>query len=115
LNKVQCGSGFGIQIFLLDFYVIVKEYFYFFVTRFSNLLAPIWDESADKLAAEMPDAKVIIGKVPFLLHFVLGNVLVPVLYNIELTDKNSWELRGLLNCPNRIYCLQSDPLKPKII
>lgn len=31
--------------------------------RFSNLLAPIWDESADKLAAEMPDAKVVIAKV----------------------------------------------------
>ncbi len=35
-----------------------------FVFRFSNMLAPIWDESADKLAAEMPDAKVVIAKVP---------------------------------------------------
>ena len=27
------------------------------------MLAPIWDESADKLAAQMPEAKVVIGKV----------------------------------------------------
>jgi len=32
--------------------------------RFSNMLAPIWDEAADKVAAEFPDAgRVLIGKV----------------------------------------------------
>jgi hypothetical protein len=30
------------------------------------MLAPIWDESADKLAAQLPQAKVVMGKVPYL-------------------------------------------------
>ena len=32
--------------------------------RFSNMLAPIWDEAADKITTEFPDAgRVLIGKV----------------------------------------------------
>ena len=31
--------------------------------RFSNMLAPIWDQTADRVAAEFPDKKVVIGKV----------------------------------------------------
>eukprot|EP00092_Neocalanus_flemingeri_P054526 GFUD01064224.1.p1 GENE.GFUD01064224.1~~GFUD01064224.1.p1 ORF type:complete len:442 (-),score=125.02 GFUD01064224.1:1556-2881(-) len=31
--------------------------------RFSNMLAPIWDEGADKIAAEMAGKKVVMGKV----------------------------------------------------
>jgi len=31
--------------------------------RFSNMLAPIWDEGADKIAAELPGKKVVMGKV----------------------------------------------------
>ena len=31
--------------------------------RFSNMLAPIWDETADRVARQFPDQKVAIGKV----------------------------------------------------
>ena len=31
--------------------------------RFSNMLAPIWDEGADKVAAELAGMKVVMGKV----------------------------------------------------
>ena len=31
--------------------------------RFSNMLAPIWDQTADKVAQEFPDKRVVIGKV----------------------------------------------------
>jgi endoplasmic reticulum resident protein 44 len=31
--------------------------------RFSNMLAPIWDEGADKIAAELPGKKVVMGRV----------------------------------------------------
>ena len=31
--------------------------------RFSNMLAPIWDEGADKVAAQLPGVKVVLGKV----------------------------------------------------
>ena len=31
--------------------------------RFSNMLAPIWDEGADKIAAELAGKKVVMGKV----------------------------------------------------
>lgn len=32
--------------------------------RFSNMLAPIWDEAADKIAQDFPDpGKVLIGKI----------------------------------------------------
>ena len=31
--------------------------------RFSNMLAPIWDQTADKVAKQFPDQKVVIGKV----------------------------------------------------
>jgi len=31
--------------------------------RFSNMLSPIWDQGAEKVAAEFPDKKVVLGKV----------------------------------------------------
>jgi len=31
--------------------------------RFSNMLAPVWDQTADKVATEFADKKVVIGKV----------------------------------------------------
>jgi len=31
--------------------------------RFSNMLSPIWDEGADRVAKEMPGVKVVMGKV----------------------------------------------------
>ena len=31
--------------------------------RFSNMLAPIWDEAADKISKELGSGKVVVGKV----------------------------------------------------
>ena len=31
--------------------------------RFSNMLSPIWDQTADKVAQQFPDKRVVIGKV----------------------------------------------------
>ena len=31
--------------------------------RFSNMLAPIFDEAADKVTAEFPASRVVLGKV----------------------------------------------------
>ena len=31
--------------------------------RFSNMLAPIFDEAADKVSSEFPSSKVVLGKV----------------------------------------------------
>jgi len=45
----------GNELVLLNFYADW--------CRFSNMLAPIWDEAADKIASELPDKKVVVGKV----------------------------------------------------
>ena len=31
--------------------------------RFSNLLSPVWDQTADRVAQQFPDKKIVIGKV----------------------------------------------------
>jgi len=40
--------------------------------RFSNMLAPIWDEAADKISKEMGSGKVVVGKVDCDKHGSLG-------------------------------------------
>ena len=42
---------------------LVLVNFYADWCRFSNMLAPIWDQTADKVAQEFPDKRVVIGKV----------------------------------------------------
>ena len=43
---------------------LVMINFYADWCRFSNMLAPIWDEAADKIAAEFPEAgRVVVGKI----------------------------------------------------
>ena len=48
--------------------------------RFSNMLAPIWDEAADKVSKEFGEGKVVVGKVDCDKH---GKLLVDRLLGLE--------------------------------
>ena len=41
--------------------------------RFSNMLSPIWDQTADKVAQQFPDKRVVIGKVDCDKESTLGS------------------------------------------
>jgi len=66
--------------------------------RFSNMLSPIWDQGADKVAAEFPDKKVVLGKVDCPAQASLGSRFhitkyptIKVVQNGQLAKK---EFRG---------------------
>ena len=62
------------------FFVVTAENEFVFINfyadwcRFSNMLAPIWDEAADKVAGEFGGGRVIVGKVDCDKH---GKILGP--------------------------------------
>jgi len=60
-GAVQLQSGNIDQILADNEFVFIN--FYADWCRFSNMLAPIWDEGADKIAAEMVGSSVVVGKV----------------------------------------------------
>ncbi len=61
--------GFSVISFTLVFFCptanteLVLINFYADWCRFSNMLAPIFDEAADKVTSEFPSSRVILGKV----------------------------------------------------
>jgi hypothetical protein len=57
---------------VLASYEFVFINFYADWCRFSNLLAPIWDEGADKIASELAGQSVLVGRVDCDSHPSLG-------------------------------------------
>ena len=63
-----CNSG-AVQLDSSNMDSVIQDYEFVFVNfyadwcRFSNMLAPIWDQTADKVAKQFPEQKVVIGKV----------------------------------------------------
>jgi len=60
-GAVQLDSSNIDQILADNEFVFIN--FYADWCRFSNMLAPIWDEGADKIASEMAGKSVVVGKV----------------------------------------------------
>jgi len=73
----QCNSG-AVQLdssnidATLDNNEFVFINFYADWCRFSNLLAPVWDEGADKITSELAGQSVLVGKVDCDKHGELG-------------------------------------------
>ena len=64
-NSIQCNTIDSVMLFLFTGSTeLVLLNFYADWCRFSQMLAPIWDELADKVKADFPEeGKVTIGKV----------------------------------------------------
>ena len=61
------------------FYILAENEFVFINfyadwCRFSNMLAPIWDEAADKISKEMGSGKIVVGKVDCDKHGKYTNI-----------------------------------------
>lgn len=72
-----CNSG-AVQLDSSNMDSVIQDYEFVFVNfyadwcRFSNLLAPVWDEGADLINKEMAGQKVVVGKVDCDKHGELG-------------------------------------------
>ena len=60
-GAVQLDNNNIDQILADNEFVFIN--FYADWCRFSNMLAPIWDEGADKISSEMAGKSVVVGKV----------------------------------------------------
>lgn len=81
IGKLPSPYTFAMEFFVLTLYFVLFVFFalFFFCPtantelvlinfyadwcRFSNMLAPIFDEAADKVTSEFPSSRVILGKV----------------------------------------------------
>ena len=75
-----CNSG-AVQLDSSNIDSVIQNFEFVFVNfyadwcRFSNLLAPVWDEGADLINKEMAGQKVVVGKVDCDKHGDLGSVM----------------------------------------
>lgn len=83
---------------VLASYEFVFINFYADWCRFSNLLAPIWDEGADKIAAELSGQSVLVGRVDCDSHPTLGTrfhiTKYPTLKYVQNGQLGKKEYRG---------------------
>ena len=62
-NQLDQNVKYSFVVGILENNDLVLINFYADWCRFSNMLAPIWDEGADKVAAQLAGMKVVMGKV----------------------------------------------------